>query len=335
MKKLFCVALALAAGISVAHAEPQPPHTARPACGPDALGTSRTLTVGVSGGPEIGLESYPRTLPLGDHEVVLTFDDGPAATTPAVLDALAHACVKATFFLIGRNAAAQPLLVQRELADGHTLGHHTFSHPARTLRRMTTAAAEADIERGFQADDLAAYGVAAATPRVAFFRFPGFADTKDLDAWLASRDIAVFGTDIWAYDWLEESPDQELGILMRQLDKARKGIILLHDTRPSTARMLPALLRALKAGGYKIVQIVPGPGVAETVAAPKGWSSETDRIIAEVFSRDMARVRPRFVARFAMIRQRVHRHAAAAWTTRAIAKARRYAYHPAGHRRRL
>ena len=56
------------------------------ACGSDALGTSRTLVVGTQGGPQVGLETYPRSLPLADHEVVLTFDDGPADTTPAILN---------------------------------------------------------------------------------------------------------------------------------------------------------------------------------------------------------------------------------------------------------
>ncbi len=275
-----------------------------PACPAGALGTSRTLIVGTKGGPSVGLESYPRTLPLGDHEVILTFDDGPATTTPAVLDALAHECVKATFFLVGRNAEAEPALVKRELADGHTLGHHTFSHPARTLRRMSLAAAEADIDRGFKADDVAAYGAAGDAPRVPFFRFPGFADTKDLDTWLAGRNIAVFGTDLWALDWLDESPQQELGLLMRKLDKAKRGIILLHDTRPSTALMVPALLRALKAGGYRIVHIVPGPDVAETTPAPKGWTSDTDKIIAEVFSRDTAHRETRAQRRFALLHRR-------------------------------
>ena len=228
--------------------------------------------------------------------------------------------MKATFFLIGRNAAAAPALVQRELADGHTLGHHTFSHPAQTLRRMSVAAAKADIDRGFKADDLAAYGAAELEPRVKFFRFPGFADTKALDTWLAARDIAVFGTDLWAYDWLEESPEQELGILMRRLDKLKRGIILLHDTRSSTARMVPALLQALKVGGYKVVHIVPGPGVAATTPAPKGWTSETDRIIAEVFGREAHHRSERSARRFALLHRRPGNERHPVWSLRVRAR---------------
>ena len=79
--------------------------------------------------PRVGLKSFPQTLPLEDHEVVLTFDDGPwPATTPRVLAALAQECVRATFFLIGKPASEHPALVRRIAAEGHTIGHHTWTH---------------------------------------------------------------------------------------------------------------------------------------------------------------------------------------------------------------
>ncbi|MET0221846.1 MAG: polysaccharide deacetylase family protein, partial [Tardiphaga sp.] len=79
----------------------------------DALGTSRVLAVDPAAFPRVGLKSFPQTLPLEDHEVVLTFDDGPwPRTAPKVLAALAHECVRATFFLIGRPASARPEMVR-------------------------------------------------------------------------------------------------------------------------------------------------------------------------------------------------------------------------------
>ena len=96
----------------------------------DALGTSRILTVDAAATPRVGLKSFPQTLPLEDHEVVLTFDDGPwPATTPKVLAALARECVHATFFLIGKPASEHPELVRRIAAEGHTVGHHSWTHP--------------------------------------------------------------------------------------------------------------------------------------------------------------------------------------------------------------
>jgi hypothetical protein len=151
------------------------------------------------------------------------------------------------------------------------------------------AAAETDIDKGFAADDLAVYGQAGAEPRVPFFRYPGFADTPEVNRWLASRNIAVFGADLWASDWLTMTPQAELALIMERLEKTKGGIVLLHDARASTAAMMPAFLAALKTHGFHIVHVVPGPGAADTRPAPDGWTSETDRIIAEVFHREGAR----------------------------------------------
>ncbi len=255
-------------------------------CPPDALGTSRVLEVGSSGGLQIGLKTYPQTLQLEDHEVVLTFDDGPnPGTTDRVLDALEKQCVKATFFVIGREAEAHPALLKREYEAGETIGHHSFSHPAKTLRLMTEEAAKADIDKGFGADDRVLYGSAGPEPRVPFFRFPGFADTPALVAWLSSRDIAVFGADFWAFDWLDMSPDEELQIVLRKLEQEKRGILLLHDSRTSTALMLPVLLDELKKRGFKIVHLVPGAAPPPLLKAPEGWSSETEAIIARTLAR--------------------------------------------------
>src|SRR6201985_1601268 len=101
----------------------------------DALGTSRILQVDAASTPRVGLKSFPDTLPLEDHEVVLTFDDGPwPPPTPKVLAALAHECVRATFFLIGKPASEHPDLVRRIAAEGHTIGYHTWSH--RSLKQI-------------------------------------------------------------------------------------------------------------------------------------------------------------------------------------------------------
>ncbi len=242
------------------------------------------MPIGTQGGGETGLKTYPRSLPLADHEIVLTFDDGPwPGTTPKVLDALAAECVKATFFLIGRNAAAAPALVKREITEGHTVGHHTMTHPSLTLRGLPDARAREDINRGIAAVDLAAYGTAGTEPRVPFFRYPGFGDTPALNHWLETRNIDVFSADFWASDWVPMTPEAELQLVLARLDKARKGVILFHDTKAQTAAMLPAFLRALKQRGYKVVQIVPGPGPIATLPAPADWTSATERTLQKMW----------------------------------------------------
>jgi peptidoglycan/xylan/chitin deacetylase (PgdA/CDA1 family) len=247
---LLAAALAFALGTGTAEAAPPCPGNA------DALGTERVLTVDAATTPRVGRKQFPVTLPLKAKEVVLTFDDGPeAGTTTRVLDALKRECVRATFFLLGRAALAHKELARRELAEGHTVAHHSFLHPL--LDRMTRAAAEAEIARGFEAVDRALYGKSGPEPVTPFFRFPGFASTPALLERLERRGIVVFGADLWASDWNPMTPGQQLRLLMGRLAVAHGGIVLLHDTKRQTAAMLPDLLRALKAEGYQMVHVVP------------------------------------------------------------------------------
>jgi peptidoglycan-N-acetylglucosamine deacetylase len=282
--RIAAAVFALMAGASAAAAAP---------CGPDKLGTSRVVEVGTQGGLEVGLKTYPRTIPLADHEVILTFDDGPEATnTPKVLDALADQCVRATFFDIGRNVDGLPQIARREVLDGHSVAHHTWSHPQPTLRYLPggDAAARADILRGMIAVEKAAYGqtfpegepkdlkdLKVHTP---WFRFPGFADTQDLRDWFGANNVGIFGVDLWASDWIKMTPEQELKLVMSRLDKnGHKGMLLMHDNHPWTAEMVPMLLKELKDKGYKVVHMVSGPGNGPTVPAPAGWVSETERVV--------------------------------------------------------
>jgi peptidoglycan-N-acetylglucosamine deacetylase len=249
-------------------------------CRPLALGTARTLGINVSGGLKMGQKTYRQTLDLADGEVVLTFDDGPSgAPTIGVLDALKTECVKATFFLIGRNAAANPGLARRIVADGHGIAHHSWSHPW-TFRQRSFEVGKADILKGFQAVDEAAFGLAGPVPRLPFFRYPGFADTPELNAMLASMGVGIFGCDLWASDWTPMTPERQLALMMGRLRRERRGILLFHDVQPQTAAMLPAFLRSLREGGYRVVHLEQGPLRPALREAGPGWSAQTERIIA-------------------------------------------------------
>jgi peptidoglycan-N-acetylglucosamine deacetylase len=198
-----------------------------------------------------------------------------------------------------RNAEGLPEIARREVLDGHTVAHHTWSHPQPTLRYLPggDAAARADVLHGMIAVEKAAYAqtfpdgepkdlkeLKLHTP---WFRFPGFADTPDLRDWFAANNVGIFGVDLWASDWIKMTPEQELRLVMSRFEASgHRGMLLLHDNHPWTAEMVPMLLRELKSKGYKIVHIVPGPGNGPTSPAPKGWSSETQRVIDAI--------RPRF-----------------------------------------
>lgn len=222
----------------------------------DALGTSRVLSVDAKTTPRVGLKSFPQTLPLADHEVVLTFDDGPhPPTTSKVLAALEQECVRATFFLVGRSAAEHPDLVKRIAREGHTIGHHSWSHPY--MARISADAAKYEIDHGIAADEMALHGVSTTTPSTPFFRFPYFESTQaELDL-LQSRGIVVFGADLWASDWNNMTPEQELKLITERLAAAGRGIILFHDPQARTAAMMPAFLRYLRENGFRVVHIVP------------------------------------------------------------------------------
>jgi peptidoglycan/xylan/chitin deacetylase (PgdA/CDA1 family) len=226
-----------------------------------ALGTSRILAVDVATTPRVGLKSFPQTLPLANHEVVLTFDDGPwPSTTSRVLAALAHECIHATFFLIGRNAVPYPELVRRIAAEGHTVGTHTWSHPS--LRRVKPERAVEEINHGISALEMILHGKATTTPTTPFFRFPGFESTPATLDLLQSRGIVVFGADLWASDWVKMTPRQELKLITDRLEAAGKGIVLFHDTKAWTAAMLPDFLRYLRDHGYHVVHVIPAEPAA-------------------------------------------------------------------------
>ncbi|WP_395664816.1 polysaccharide deacetylase family protein [Methylocella sp.] len=249
-------------------------------CGDGALGVARVVQVGTPPGQSlaVGLKSYPRTLALKDREVVLTFDDGPLpATTTKILDALAAQCVKATFFLVGRNAQANPKLARRIVAEGHTIAHHTFSH--QILRNISESRAREEIEKGFRADEAAAFGSGGPPHGSRFFRYPGFADTPELNAWLATQGAVVFGADVWASDWVKMTPQEELELVLKRLEASKGGILLMHDIKAQTAAMLPELLGELKRRGYAIVHLVPGDAPPPLRDAPPGWSSETQKFL--------------------------------------------------------
>jgi peptidoglycan/xylan/chitin deacetylase (PgdA/CDA1 family) len=249
MIRILAIAVAATIAPLAAAAQPCPGN-------PQALGTERVLEVDAATTPRVGRKQFPSTLPLNARELVLTFDDGPwPTTTPKVLDALKHECVQATFFLLGRNVQAHPEIARRELAEGHSLGHHSFSHPL--LSHMPLAKAEAEIDRGIAADEYAVYGQRRTHPATPFFRFPGFATSPTLLATMNDRGFTVFGADVWASDWLPMTPDQELHLILSRIEKVGRGIVLLHDTKAQTARMLPAFLRELKRRGYRIVHVVP------------------------------------------------------------------------------
>jgi peptidoglycan-N-acetylglucosamine deacetylase len=238
---------------------------------PNALGTSRTLVVDPREHPRIGTMQYPETLPLADHEVVLTFDDGPLPrNSNRILEILASQCVKATFFTIGRMAQFSPEGVRKLREAGHTIGTHTQSHPL-TMNHMSLEVAKREIDDGI-ASVRAALGDDADAALAPFFRIPGLLRADNVEEYLASQGIQIWSADFLADDWRHISSSRVYDLAISRLEAKGKGILLLHDIQARTVAALPKFLETLKARGYHIVQVVPATAERPATATePQEW----------------------------------------------------------------
>jgi peptidoglycan-N-acetylglucosamine deacetylase len=226
---------------------------------PDAIGTSRVITIDPGDYQRLGTLQYQRTLPLDDHEVVLTFDDGPIPPySNQILDILASQCVKALYFLVGEMAKAYPAVVRRVHDEGHTIGTHSQDHPLR-FDRISDQKIRWEIDAGIDNVSAALGEAGGLSP---FFRIPGFGRTDVVESELAARSLVVFSTDTVADDWFRHiSPSQIIARAMSRLEAKGKGMLLLHDIHPWTVAALPGLLKALKDKGFHIVEVVPSATV--------------------------------------------------------------------------
>ena len=151
---------------------------------PDAIGTSRVITISPSDYRLLGTIQYKHTLPLKDHEVVLTFDDGPIPPySNAILDTLESQCVKATYFMVGEMARNYPYMVRRIYNAGNSIGTHTQHHPF-AMQRLSAARVEKEVDGGIASVEAAIGDPKAVSP---FFRIPGLGRTNAIESFLEHK----------------------------------------------------------------------------------------------------------------------------------------------------
>src|SRR5262249_41150973 len=246
---------------------------------PDALGTSRVLTINPGEFSLLGTMQYKQTLPLKDHEVVLTFDDGPLPPfTDIILDTLATQWVKATYFLVGQMARAYPSVVRRVYNEGHTIGTHSEHHP--NFQRLSMQRVEREVDGGINSVTAALDDAKALSP---FFRIPYLGRTNAIERFLEDKQLVTWSADVDTNDWWRgSSPEAIVKRTMRRLNAKGHGIILTHDIHHRPPMSLPILLKELKANGYNVVHVVAvgerQKSIPELMAspAPDGKASPTE-----------------------------------------------------------
>lgn len=179
-------------------------------------------------------------------EVALTFDDGPhAAYTPQLLAVLKQYNVKATFFVVGERAEQYPDLVREEVAEGHSVGNHTYHHV--NLSKVTPEQAAVEIK----ACGEVVRAITGRSPHL--FRPPG----GDYDPQIAADAQALgYTTVLWTDDPGDFKHPGDQVIVDRTLDHlCPGGVILLHDGISQTIEVLPELIEQIRARGYTIVTV--------------------------------------------------------------------------------
>ncbi len=196
-----------------------------------------------------------------------------------MLKALADECTKAVFFPIGKHVTYHPEILKQVAAAGHTIGAHTWSHANLNSKNLGEQQAKDEIEKGFSAVKLAL-----GAPPSPFFRFPQLQHGPAAVSYLGSRNVAIFSCDLDSFDFRAKDATQIVNTVMTKVDKSGKGIILMHDFQKHTADALPTLLRRLKAGGYKVVQM--------KAKAPLQTLAEYDEALVKDMKLPVASIRP-------------------------------------------
>jgi len=181
------------------------------------------------------------TAPRRPGELALTFDDGPnPAWTPKLLETLAEHQVKATFFMVGRFAAAEPELVRRVAAEGHLIGTHSWDHP--NLARTPKAEVDEQLRRGLETLEQIL------GRKVRFFR-PPFGARRPYALKAARRmGLEPVTWNAMTNDWEERNAETIAATLSHMIEvherRGRAANIVLHD------------------GGHLALGIDRGPSVA-------------------------------------------------------------------------
>ena len=204
--------------------------------------------------------------------IALTFDDGPNATlTPKLLDLLAARHLKATFFVVGQNAADHPDILKRAVREGHEIANHSWSHP--NLGKMSDEAVRRELQK---TDDAI---TAAIGKRPTLMRPPYGSITTHQKKWIHDEfGYRVIIWDVDPLDWKRPGPSV---VTARILKETKAGsIVLAHDIHPPTIEAMPATLDQLVKKGFKSVTVTELLGMATPIPPKPTPSPSAPRAVA-------------------------------------------------------
>lgn len=187
----------------------------------------------------------PASVDCHTHKcVALTYDDGPGPYTERLLRELKARKTKATFFLLGRNSAGWPRLVDQMESEGHVVGNHSWSHA--NLTRLTPAGITDELDRANRAIEQEAGNVTLMRP-------PYGATNLNVTKATRGLGLAQIMWSVDAFDWQNRDAAKTTDLAMKGV---RAGsIILMHDIHPSTVTATPGIIDGLRSRGFTLVTV--------------------------------------------------------------------------------
>jgi peptidoglycan/xylan/chitin deacetylase (PgdA/CDA1 family) len=175
--------------------------------------------------------------------IAMTFDDGPAVPeTATLLEYLAQYKARATFFVVGQNAAAHPDILRAEVEAGHEVGNHSWNHP--DLTQLSTAEVTSQLERTSAA-------IKAATGQEPTLFRPPYGAIDD-----AVKSATTLSPVLWDVDPEDWKYRDSVRVAQTVIDQAGANeVVLLHDIHPTSVAAVPEILRTLTAQGYHFVTV--------------------------------------------------------------------------------